>query len=213
MGGIGGGYTPGYQSPYGSLSRRLWITVGYASRFWSCGCNRPTRMLVGEAGPEFVSVIPMKGRNKKNPPRSIPKTASRSGMGPTISVWSKLWLYMAKGSGRLTQKKKRINAKYRPLCSKAANKDHSKDHNKAWSKVCQECSKQYKKAHNKESKKVCSKAGRYPRPHLIPKFQGAGRFTWGGGRTGHSVRRHAAEAAHNIQWPLGYEFVWYRYKI
>ena len=64
MGGIGTGFTPGYQSPYGSYQGAYGSPYGYAKGFGPAVINRPTRMLVGEAGPEMVSVIPMKGNNQ-----------------------------------------------------------------------------------------------------------------------------------------------------
>ena len=59
MGGIGAGYNPGYQSPYGSYLG-AYGHPGMAKGFGPAYINRPTRMLVGEAGPELVSVIPIK---------------------------------------------------------------------------------------------------------------------------------------------------------
>ena len=83
MGGIGGGYTPGYQSPYGSYQGAYGSPYGYAAGFGPAVINRPTRMLVGEAGPEMVSVIPMKGTNRKNPPRSITAATGMGWYGPS----------------------------------------------------------------------------------------------------------------------------------
>ena len=83
MGGMGGGYTPGYQSPYGSYQGAYGSPYGYAQGFGPAVVNEPTRMLVGEAGPELVSVIPMKGRNRKNPPRSVTAAAGMGWYGPS----------------------------------------------------------------------------------------------------------------------------------
>ena len=137
---------------------------------------------------------------------------------------------LGKASGRLTQKRKHINAKFKPLCNKEANRDHSKDHNKVCSKVCQECSKQYKKAHSKESKTVCSKAeaGGYPEApsqiqamlqggmspqQLLSNFGQGTRFTWGGGAQGTSITPGGGGGAQYPMAPSDTEFVWYRYKI
>ena len=69
MSGIGTGYTPGYQSPYGSYLG-AYGAPGMAKGFGPAIINRPTRILVGEAGPELVSVIPMKNK-------PVSKTVSR----------------------------------------------------------------------------------------------------------------------------------------
>jgi hypothetical protein len=73
MSGIGTGYNPGYQSPYGSYLG-AYGGPGYAKGFGPAIINKPTRMLVGEAGPELVSVIPIKNQ------RPASKTAA-AGMG------------------------------------------------------------------------------------------------------------------------------------
>lgn len=64
----GGGGQPGYPSIYG------------AKGFGPTVVDKPTRLLVGEAGPEYVSVIPLKGKNQWQQGYMPTKTAA-AGMG------------------------------------------------------------------------------------------------------------------------------------
>ena len=73
MSGIGTGYNPGYQSPYGSYLG-AYGGPGMAKGFGPAIINKPTRILVGEAGPELVSVVPIKNKGPAS------KTAA-AGMG------------------------------------------------------------------------------------------------------------------------------------
>jgi methyl-accepting chemotaxis protein len=76
-GGGGTGYVgpPGYTTPYGSYRG----AYAYAAGFGPAIVDRPTRMLVGEAGPEFVSVTPLKRF-------SIPQKTAADGMGQPMAM-------------------------------------------------------------------------------------------------------------------------------
>ena len=82
MSGIGTGYNPGYQSPYGSYLG-AYGGPGYAKGFGPAIINQPTRILVGEAGPELVSVVPIKNKGP-----AIKNSSRGYGL-----VWSCRWRF------------------------------------------------------------------------------------------------------------------------
>ena len=188
MGGIGGGYTPGYQSPYGSYQGAYGSPYGYAQGFGPAVVNRPTRMLVGEAGPEFVSVIPMKGRNKKNPPRSI---TAADGMGQQYQ-FGQNYGYTGQGLWQTDAEEEAYKRQVQAAMQQGSQQGSEQGSQQGAQQGMQQGMPGMQQAVQEGAQQGVQDGmqqgggggGGYPMAPSNTEIFGAGRFTWGGGASG-----------------------------
>jgi hypothetical protein len=183
----GGGYQPFRQ---------------FAKGFGPAVIDKPTRILVGEAGPEMVSVIPMKGRRRWNTPGSM---TAANGMGQQYQ-FGQNYGYTGQGLWQTDAEEEAYKREVQAAMQQGSQQGTSQGTQQGMDQsmggmqqAVQQGAQQGVQDGMQQAGGGGGGGGGYPMAPSNTEIFGAGRFTWGGGAAGTQL---GAPGGGGAQYPM-----------